>query len=69
LSKNEIVKKNDFEIGKVVSSLHDIMVEVCKQRPNAENVHAACNCAGKILDFMNFNLELKKFKLNEKKMD
>ena len=62
IKKGEIIKKESFPIAKFVDGLYDIMVSVCKEKPTAENVHAACNCAGRILDFMKLSLELKKIK-------
>jgi len=70
--ENEVVKsksgKDDkFEISKVVGSLNDIMVSVCSKNPSSENVYAACACAGKILEFLKFNLEIKRDKIKQEK--
>jgi hypothetical protein len=63
--KDEVVKKGNFEEFNskgIVNTLHSLMLNVTKDKCNAETVNAACNCANQITQLLKLHLEVVKAK-------
>jgi hypothetical protein len=63
LSSREGLKTEDvFDTRKVVKTLESLMTRVTDQNISPESVHAACNCADKIVDILRLHLDVERLK-------
>jgi hypothetical protein len=47
----------EFNTKAVVTTLHQLMGDVNKEKITADTVNAACNCAGRIADILRLHLD------------
>lgn len=61
--KREANGVQEFNARDTVNILQDAMKKITNEKLTAENIHAACNCAGKITDIMRVHLDFTRLQL------